>query len=161
MDETHVFTLTDADGRTHHYEVFAFDLDEGEPILYELASLGVEPLVGMAMTLLGQGEGLDMSVERAFAQIDWAATGRAMRTALRGGNLVHLRRALLKNTIRDSQQLADPAAVNAAYQRNYGEMFLAVWEVIRFNRFFTLSSTGDETTTPKTVMTASGSRADG
>lgn len=132
----HEFELQDADGQSHRYHVVPHGAVDGEAIVYRLAELLAEPLAALVD---GAGEKLDLSnvdLDTILEQLDIRELGKAVRSALAGSRMAELRAAVLRHTSRDGKKLSDATSFNEAYQRNYGELFRAVFEVTRFNRFF-------------------------
>ena len=98
--------------------------------MFELAALLAGPLGG----LLAGKAGADLS-----------AIGPALGSALLGLRDLGLIHRILAHTHRDGKPLAGGGAsvahFNSAYQRNYGELLAAVWEVVKYNRFLSLPAT--------------------
>jgi hypothetical protein len=137
------FTLSDADGAEHHYQVVLHPPEQGQRILWALVALGGEPLGALLGGVVGQlvlgdktiGDLVDSSVEDVLGEVDWSAVGRNVSEAVRRTDMPTLSKALLAHTVRDTKQLRDPTNFGAAYQANYGEMLQALWEIIKANRF--------------------------
>lgn len=138
--EVHEFTLSDADGASHRYQVTAHPPDEGEQIVAALAALSVAPMVVAIGGMLLEGDTLDPAELLGELDVttssDLAELGDAIRASLQGAGLPKLRAALLHYAIRDGKQMRDPVPFGQAYARNYAEMYRACWEVARYNRFF-------------------------
>lgn len=123
----HEFTLLDADGAAHTYRVVPHPGSDGWAVTTELYGLCSGPLGGVLLALFMGGKGLgDVSV-------DMAALGETMQAAL--ASAPKLTDKILRHTFRDDKALSDRSQFDAAYQRNYWELALAVWEVVLANRF--------------------------
>ena len=132
------FELEDADGQGHVYTYLPHNPTDGERIMYTLAAAGAEPIAAAVIGIFASGSGLDASAETLADAMDWQKLARAIRSTIGRTNMVQLRKDLMATTLRDGQQLKDPAVFNAAYSRNYMEMGRALFEIIKAGRFFTL-----------------------
>ncbi len=131
------FTLTDADGGSHEYMVHAHPPRDGIEVLAKLAAMGAEPLIAFMAAMMD--DGVDSSVSAA----EMAQAGRGIRDALLQQAPTVLLREILRYTFRDSKPIGKPGAAgdlafDQAYIRNYWEMMQATWQVVQYNRFFTL-----------------------
>jgi hypothetical protein len=140
------FTLTDADGKTHTYEVIPHPPTEGSRIMWSLVGLGAEPLGRLIKGLFAAGEiknlraALDASdgVGKLLAAIDPAELAGDIRRSLATVALDKLGRDILSRTSRDGRNLANDLHFDAAYTRNYSELLRSLWEVVKANRFLSL-----------------------
>ena len=125
------FELKDADGQPHTYLVVPHPPDEGQRILWTLMAGGVEPLAAAAGGLLAKGgtlaELMDQDLGDLFGDLDWASVGKGLKSTLVSGDMPGLTKQLMRHTLRDGRELADPAVFAGAYQRNYWEMTRALW----------------------------------
>lgn len=139
----HTFALTDHDDVEHVYMVTLHGTDSGQRILWTLIGLGGEPLGAMMQSAVGRwlASGADLSelldkpdgAAEMFAEVDWAAVGLQVSTAVARADMPGLVALILRHTMRDGKYLADKAAFNAAYQANYLEMLKAVGAVLQAN----------------------------
>lgn len=140
----HDFELKDADGKVHHYQTPALGVEEGQVVFWELVAAGAEPLAQAAAAIVSNnGKGtleqiMALPFEALLADVDLGGFGRSLRSTIMSMDMAALRKRLLRDVIRDGQQLADPDQLDAAYRRNHWELAQALWEVIRLNRFFPL-----------------------
>lgn len=122
----HEFTLNDADGNPHTYQVVArHKVDEGYKLMRRLQALIAGPLGGLLDGLAGKG----------------GNTGADLTRALDSIQDMGLAKQILAHTTRDGIPLFGPTAAksfNDAYQGNYLELDLACFEVIKHNRFLSL-----------------------
>lgn len=123
------FRLRDADGKDHIYEVQLHPGTQG----YVLSNR----LTGIATGALGKLlEGPQAGLEKlADLDVEASALGPAVQQAIAGLPL-ELMRSILRYTNRDGKDLNTDLVFDDAYRRNYGELYLAVLGVVRFNRFF-------------------------
>lgn len=137
------FELNDHDGKTHKYLVTLHGTEEGERILWQLITLGGEPLGALCQGAAGKliaeggslGDVLDGGAAEMLAEIDFAGLGRQVSNAVARSNMPALTKAIFKFAHRDGKPLRDPAVYNAAYRANYWELLQAQWEIVRANRF--------------------------
>jgi hypothetical protein len=142
------FTLTDADGGAHRYEVTPHNALEGQRITYTLLRLGAEPLGRLVQTGLQNAGLLDgglrsllddpAALGRLAAGIDFAAVGADLQKSMGSMPMEALTLDLMAHAVRDGKQLRSPLHFNAAFTRNYMEMLRACWEVVKANRFLSL-----------------------
>lgn len=122
----HTFTLTDADGTEHRYEIVAkHKAEAGIKITRQLQALVAGPI----------GAFIDGKVS------DRAALGPELSRALLGLNDAIPPRVLLEHVVRDGVPMFGALyakSFNDAYQGNYGELDAALIEVIQYNRFLSL-----------------------
>lgn len=140
------FKLKDADGVEHAYECLPHPASEGQRVMWMLWGMGVEPLGKIAagfMRMEGmRGKSIfaaagDASLREQFALVvDLGAMAAAIRQALASVPMDVLGKDLLSRTTRDGKELANPLVFDEAYSRNYPEYALALWEVVKANRFF-------------------------
>lgn len=133
------FTLTDADGAEHTYEIMARHAAEpGFALMAEVGALVSGPLAALMAGLAVGKAGADLGGLLAPVGPE---LGRAL-LSLRDLALV---KRILAHTLRDGKPLVgSPAAAanfNAAFQGNYAELLQAVWEVVSYNRFLPLPAT--------------------
>ncbi len=142
----HIFALEDAKGVEHKYMVTEHGVEDGQQILWTLIAMGGEPLGGVMQTAAGRwlaeggslGELLDDDSEEGgaaamLAEVDWAAVGRQISTAVARTNMPGLVSQILRHTTRDGKPLAKKEVYNAAYRANYLEMLQAVGSVLQKN----------------------------
>lgn len=142
----HTFVLKDADGVEHQYQVLPHDADKGERIMWQLDAMLVGPLGALLQSQLGRviaaeasvNELLGAKVEDVFQGIDLLAVGRDLATHLRGPEILALSAELMQHTTRDGLPMSVRENRSVAYQRNYWELRRALFEIIRYNRFFPL-----------------------
>lgn len=137
-DPRTLFTLDDADGQSHVYRVKKHPAGKGQDIMWSLIAFGGEPLGAVVKKLAAaaQGEGgLDAKV---FANVDWGQAGRDLASSIGRTNMSGLSARLLSFTWRDDEHLLDPKKFDVAYEGNYAEMMMALWEVVKINRFLPL-----------------------
>lgn len=146
----HTFVLTDADGVEHQYQILPHGAEDGERIMWQLDAMAVGPLAALLQSGIGQlvageasvGDVLDKDVASLFEGVDFAGVGRDLSKVLGGPDILALSGQLLRHTTRDGQKLVEgdkrTPAFQMAYQRNYWELRRALFEVIRYNRFFPL-----------------------
>jgi len=149
------FTLRDAEGESHSYEVTLHRATLGQPIMWEIAALLAGPLAGMLGLLVPI---LDSMAGKKIVEVmddpaslgrlvdglrgaDLTAVGAGLKAALaQPGNSALVVR-LLGQTTRDGRDLADPVQFDDAFTGNYLELARAVWEVVQANRFLPLPGT--------------------
>lgn len=150
----HEFTLQDADGQTHRYEVLPHPPTEGFRVCSRIAAAIVDPLAGTALSALARtvpqalkrarGEGGKIDLGRimddpeildSIAGLDFSSTGPALRRAVESLDLA-LMRDVLRHANRDGKPLSSDLVFDTAYSRNYGELMSAAWKVGAYNRFF-------------------------
>lgn len=130
----HSFTLTDALGNEHSYEVALHPATQGEPIMWALVALGVEPIAAALAKVDGAGGLLDLNL----GDLNLTGSADALAKAIARADLPDLRQRILAHTTRDGRPLKDRPHFDAAYQGNYGELARALWEVVKLNRFLPL-----------------------
>lgn len=136
------FTVHDEDGNPHVYTMRLHPATEGRMIALKLAGLGIEPFAGVLVSFaLASVRGAPTSSSVDMASLSSAIEGLPGVIAKIDGNLID---ALLKHVDRDEVPLMmRPGAVNpnfdAAYAGNYSELAMALWEVIKANRFLPVS----------------------
>jgi hypothetical protein len=132
------FIVYDEDGNPHEYTVRKHPATEGRMIALRLLGLGIEPLAGLLVPMAlaaVRGGGASSAIT-----VDGLAQAVASLPAMISQIDAPLIDAILKHTNRDGVPLMmRPGPVNlnfdAAYTGNYGELALALWEVIKANRF--------------------------
>ncbi len=144
--DEHTFTVGG-----HVYTVTQHPPTEGYDIVVRLLAAVSDPLAstlgpavqGVLEALDGTTSVLDIdtgAVASAIDSIDWGVAGPALQRAIPHLSLPMVRK-ILRYTWRGELNLADDSAFDAAFARNYGELFKAVYEVVRFNGFFPLLDT--------------------
>ena len=139
------FTLRDATGTDHTYEVLPHPATDGSRIMWQLYAMGVEPLGKLAGSLL-TADGLNVkslrgllddpaALEKIRSSVDLGALAAAIRAALVGTSMPALTQEILHHTRRDGLELRNPAHFDAAYACNYWELSVALWKVVQANRF--------------------------
>ena len=131
----YTFTLADADGAEHVYTIIApHKAQAGAAIMFELSGMLAGPLAPLLAGLVGKS-GADLDAIGA-------AVGPELGKAIVGLGDLRLVHRILTETLRDGKQLGPSGAplanFNEAYQRNYGELLAALWEVVKYNRFLSL-----------------------
>lgn len=153
------FTCVGADGASHQYETQQHKAELGLGITMQLSGLVIGPIteaIGpMASSLIEQTQeeaqeaadnGEDASVvERLnlgeiIKLVDFSKVAASVQLALQQLPITTIY-AVLRYTNRDGDGLIDSLgkptpAFNDGYRANYLELFRAVWEVCRVNRFF-------------------------
>lgn len=142
----HSFELKDADGNLHEYRVVPHKATDGFQVTLRLIALGAEPLGRLADSVFsGQGDvSLNMIMDDASVVegLAFAAVGADLSRGILSSamNVPALVRGILKNTLRDGKPLDKDLNFNDAFSRNYLELMLAVYEVVKVNRFLPLSA---------------------
>jgi hypothetical protein len=144
----HTFTLTDADGLQHVYEVTLHPTDTGTEILWALVANGAEPFARLADSALkapgalesiaaafGGDEDTKQSALSLLAGADFKGIGTDAKASVQALDMPRLQHKLLHHVTRDGLPLRVPANFDRAYRGNYWEMVFALWEVVRYNRF--------------------------
>jgi len=150
----HQFTLEDADGNPHSYEVQPHAPTDGFRVCSRIAAAIIDPLAGTALSALvktvpaalkraRQSDGSlnvdaildDPEIMDGLGSLDFSSTGPGLRRAVESLDL-DLVRDVLRFTTRDGKPLSADLHFDTAYQRNYGELMKAVWKVGAHNRFF-------------------------
>lgn len=134
-------TVTDDDGVEHEYRIIPFNPDDGFDILSAVLACTSEPLGRIFDALGGEEETTIESAGANLAQllgqeVDTVKLGGAVAELVsgiqkQGGS--RLVKRILSQTFRDGHRLNDAAAYNRAYRANYGELFRAIFAVLRVN----------------------------
>ncbi len=149
------FTLRDAEGESHSYEVTLHRATLGQPIMWEILALLSGPLAGLLGLLVPI---LDSMAGKKIAEVmddpaalsklvdglrgaDLNAVGAGLKAALGDPKNTALVGRILGQTTRDGKDLANPVEFDAAFTANYLELAYAVWEVVSANRFLPLPGT--------------------
>lgn len=139
------FSLTDAQGVEHAYSVMPHNADAGFALSAQLVELGIEPIaagIGQALAAAGP-DGirglLDADASGLLASVDIGALGKRLGPLVAA--LPKLRPELFRAVTRDGAALSSPVHFNAAYQRNYAELYLAIWKIVEGNGFLPLPGT--------------------
>jgi hypothetical protein len=137
MADTFEFDVTDADGVSHHYISTFLPYQDGKRVsMWLLAHAG--SLVASAIpALIGATgeepkEGEEASLDLSPATMESA--GKEIREALLNPEAERIIDLLLGQAARDGKSLRNFAG--EAYRANYWERDVAVWEMIKANRFF-------------------------
>lgn len=135
------FIVIDRAGVEHEYSVLPHNADEGFALSAKLLELGVEPLAQLVAGALQSGPAsaealLDADLGAVLAGVDLGEIGKRLGPVIAA--LPGLRAALLKHTTRDGKKLNDLPAFNSAYQRNYAELYQALYRVVEVNGFLSL-----------------------
>ncbi len=146
MSDAKRFTLTDADGRPHEYEVTPHPPSEGMEIMWRLVAFGAEPLGGAVKGLLAMGDMGSIAkllddpkgLQKLGKAVDFAALGRDVKASVQSTPMSDLTKAIVAKTTRDGQPLANALHFDRAYVCNYGELLAALWRVATINRFLSL-----------------------
>lgn len=135
------FTLKDAEGREHLYEIIPHSTRQGQRIFWRLVALGAEPLAaafsGDAIVKALSGKA-DTSALAQELNLD-AIAGQVRQVVL-SQDLPELAEELFAHASRDGEPLKG-LAFDQAYQKNWMEYGLALWNIIRINQFFPLPAT--------------------
>jgi hypothetical protein len=137
------FVLEDFRGEEHEYIVTAHDPDEAIPTIIQFISIARSPLAKFVDANLSKvfdaatskGTALDADVATLFDNTSIDELSTEVVGALRQVDMVAMVTSLLKHTQRDGYDLAERQNFNDAYRRNYQEMIMAVWYVLRWNGF--------------------------
>ncbi len=145
------FILKDAKGTEHKYVCVLHGADIGMRISMQMLAMGLEPLAKAASDLLTAEGGLAMLIRALkdkgdtteatalLLKLDMQGVAAALSPALGKPEAAVLVKDILAETLRDGVALKG-AGLAQAYQGNYGEMYRAVWEVVRRNGFLPLPS---------------------
>lgn len=139
------FTLRDAAGADHAYEVIPHPATEGSRIMWQLYAMGVEPLGKLAGSVLA-ADGLNVrslrgllddpaALEKLKASVDLGAVASSIRASLGPATMDGLTKEILAHTRRDNLELRNPGHFDAAYACNYWELSMVLWKVVQANRF--------------------------
>ena len=133
--------ITDAEGKSHNYEIYKFTGLQGWNYQIRLGKI-LAPAIKEALSALPKGK-LDKLLT---GDIDPKLFGGAIDSFINAlatndpkGDFVA---ELLQNTLRDGNKL-NTIEINTAYAGNYLEMMKAVIAVISANGFFGLSNFGN------------------
>lgn len=154
-EHVRTFTLRDAEGESHTYEVTLHRATIGQPIMWEIAALLSGPLAGLLGLLVPILDGMAgrkiaevmddpasmQLVLKSLRTADLSTIGAGLKTALGDPRNTALVGRILSQTTRDGADLADPVKFDAAFTANYLELVRAVWEVVQANRFLPLPGT--------------------
>ena len=153
------FTLLDADGQPHEYEVALHKATDGQPIMWELYALAAGPLSGAVGALAGSGKIADV-LDTDLSGLDFGAVGEGLSRSLL--TMPKLTPRILAGTFRDKKRLfegSDSSTFDAAYRGNYFELVRAVWEVVQANRFLPLSAISEIASRAKAAQAAKAAAA--
>lgn len=137
MPPEHNFTITDDDGQPHAYTVRLHPASEGRILALQIGAMGVEAFAGLLVTAA-------LAAVRGKNPMD-VITADQLTVAIASLPKViqaitpQMIDALLKHTDRDGRPLMGRPDFDAAYSGNYGELSLALWEVVKANRFLPVS----------------------
>lgn len=124
-------TIADDIGGAHSYLIALHPAAEGQRILCQLLGLAAGPLAEL-LAAGAVGDGL-------AAKVDFHGLGRQLSAVLLGEAPPRLIRDLLRYTSRDGRAMSNEHEFNLAYTGNYGELLVALSEVVQANRFLPLS----------------------
>lgn len=144
------FVVKDYAGKPHEYETTLVPSSLGCDIHRQLMACVAEPVL-VAVYELMRTANADLAAKAAkqatkegvvdaislMEGVDAGRIGAAARTAL-NSLPTQLVRMILSMTSRDMVPLRMDAAFDAAYTANYGELDMALWEVVQANRFLSL-----------------------
>lgn len=138
------FEVADAEGVTHRYEVTPHGADEGFEISARLVELGAPVILAALEPILAESDAtvgglLDVEAAELVRRLPLGDIAGKLGPLVAA--MPKMRRQLLKNAARDGVMLSKDAAFNAAYQRNYGELFLAIGQIVVGNGFLPLPAT--------------------
>ena len=124
-------TIADDNGGAHHYLIALHPAAEGQRVVLQLMGLLAGPLAELVAAGV-QGGGLS-------SDVDFQGIGRQLGAVLLSDAPPRLVRELLRYANRDGRPLNNDGDFNAAYTGNYGELMMALKEVVQANRFLPLS----------------------
>lgn len=137
-----VFKLKDREGTEHTYEAFPHPATEGEKVMWTLVALGAEPLARLVGGVIAVSDGadtlgqiLELDREKVMSDVDWGSVGGDIKTSVLSMNMPALRQSLFSYVQRDGEPLNNKQAFDRAYTRNYWELGLALWMMVRENHF--------------------------
>lgn len=122
--------IGDDNGAAHAYLISLHPAAEGQRVVCQLLGLVAGPLAELIAAGIEGG---------SAANVDFQGIGRQVGATLLGDAPPKLIRELLRYTARDGRALANEHEFNVAYTGNYGELMVALSEVVRTNRFLPLS----------------------
>lgn len=165
---TKTFTLTDAFGASHRYQMDALMPDEGMAVCLQIYGILAGPLGEFIRSLMASGsdEAILKMIDGAAAagedddalddlwellkDADWSSIAGKLEYHLARPEMIPLCKTLLRHTYRDDKELSD-AEYDMAYRANYFEHHRAIWEAIKLNNFFPPSLfSGDDSKQEKT-----------
>ena len=124
-------TIADDNSGAHHYLIALHPAAEGQRVVLQLMGLLAGPLAELVAAGV-QGGGLS-------ADVDFQGIGRQLGAVLLSDAPPRLVRELLRYANRDGRPLSNDHDFNVAYTGNYGELMMALKEVVQANRFLPLS----------------------
>jgi len=150
----HSFTIKDAEGRPHRYEVMPHAPTDGFRVCSRVAAAVIDPLAGTGLSVLAKtvpaalkrgarpGGKFDMGavldspeIMDSLGALDFSTSGPALRRTVESLDLA-LVKDILRHANRDGKALDADINFDSAYARNYTELFVAAWKVGLYNRFF-------------------------
>ena len=137
MSTEQTFTINDDDGIPHSYLVRLHPASDGRVLALQIGAMGVDVFAGLLVTAA-------LSAVKGKNPLDTISTDQ-LTAALAGLPKVvnsitpAMIDAILKHTDRDGRPLMARIEFDHAYSGNYGELALAIWEVIKANRFLPVS----------------------
>lgn len=149
IKDTIKFTVNDAHGEPHSYEVTPHPPDEGTRFALTVSATGGEAL-GRLITnknlsaLLDAWEGGKISLDGDIGQLrglledmgelNLGAMVADLRSVIAANGDADFLKAILKHAFRDGERITS-ATYNQWYARNYRELFEAAFRVIKANGF--------------------------
>lgn len=126
-----------AEVKGHLYEVTLHPTEDGIPLAAEVMSYLAEPFARLIDAWVqGQDDLENVELEDILRDVDWSAVGSDVSKVLQKIALnPGLVKRLLKHTTRDGKGLEMPSVFNEAYQGNYVELGLALFQVCKANGF--------------------------
>jgi hypothetical protein len=135
-------TIKGDDGEDHSYVVIPHGAADGWPLGLKLLNL-IAPVVGTALDSVTLGleevpKALGQVTEdlAKMAKSGFSVGGIGVAVGALAGHIMDDKKVLnelLAYTTRDGQQLTNIAAFTSAYQANYGELAMAIYEVAKAN----------------------------
>lgn len=145
MPSTFEFDLPDEDGKIHHYEGTRVKTTVGLEIAKDLTRVVTPTMVGM---LKGQGD---------ITKVEPLSFMTSVEALLQTLDIEFVQKKILGNVLRDKTPVAPADQFDEVYAGNYTELWAAVYEVVRYNRFLPLlnsaPSASDLMTTLRVKMT--------
>lgn len=135
-------TLTDDEGNAHSYMIARHPATEGGRVMCQILGLVTGPLARLIVSAFKAMEGggtLGDVLSRDISDLDLDGVGQQVGAVLLSEASPKLIRELMRYVSRDGQRLSVDHAYNVAYTANYGELILALWEVVKANGFLPLS----------------------
>jgi len=142
MAQHEEFKLEDHDGNEHVYDVALHPASEGSEIAIRLYTLAGDPIAEL-ISAFASNEDLseDDDATELIEDVDMSKVSSNLREALMSLDTTEFIREILSYTDRDGDNLGDKTTFDSAFRGNYGELWEAVFKVIRANGFLRSLST--------------------